>query len=158
MKNSRRLSFFIDLIAALFIFLFLYTAINKFKGLHAFRLVLSKSPLLHPFATILAPLVPGIEVMITALLFFPRTKKAGLVASFGLMSLFTIYIGYMLLFSVKLPCSCGGVLKQMTWRQHFLFNLFFVALALLGLYLHRHYKKLLQYPGPVSAGGPGRKS
>jgi putative oxidoreductase len=63
------------------------------------------------------------------------------------MLLFTFYILYMLLFEKHLPCSCGGVLKEMTWKQHLVFNLFFTAIAFTGLKIlpGAHGKRYLNF-------------
>jgi len=57
--------------------------------------------------------------------------------AFVLMTVFTLYIAYMLLFTPKLPCSCGGVLQQMTWKQHLLFNIGFTLLAAYAIWLKK---------------------
>jgi hypothetical protein len=135
MKLKR--TFAIELIAALFIFLFIYTALSKFYDFKNFRMVLGQSPLIGKLNLLIAWLLPLSELITALLLFIPGTKLAGFYASLILMSVFTFYIGYMLLFSPHLPCSCGGVIRQLTWRQHLLFNIFFVIMAGLGIRLYR---------------------
>lgn len=132
--------FLIELIASLFILLFLYTGISKLKEHEEFQLVLSKSPLLAASAIVLSWLLPIIEIATSVLLFFPSTRKYGLVTSLLLMAIFTIYISYMLLFTSNLPCSCGGVLEHLNWPQHFLFNFFFLLLSILVLWLSNKNK------------------
>jgi putative oxidoreductase len=71
-------------------------------------------------------------------LMFERTRLAGFYASLALMIVFTIYTGIILLhFFRYIPCSCGGVIKKLTWKQHLVFNLFFVVLSILGIILKR---------------------
>jgi len=48
------------------------------------------------------------------------------------MAILTVYLALMLGTEKHLPCSCGGAIESLTWRQHILFNLFFLALAGLG--------------------------
>lgn len=132
--------FLIELTASLFILLFLYTGLSKLKEHEEFQIVLSKSPLLATSAIALSWLLPIIEIITSALLFFPRTRKYGLAASMLLMALFTLYISYMLLFAPSLPCSCGGVLKQMNWSQHLVFNIFFLLLCILAYWLSNKNK------------------
>jgi hypothetical protein len=57
------------------------------------------------------------------------------------MLLFTGYIFIMLKYSSYLPCSCGGVLSNMSWKQHFVFNLAFSALALAGILIQNGMSK-----------------
>lgn len=121
-----------DLLQALswvFIFLFVYTASSKLMDLKLFRLVVSESPLVGAWANGIALGVPLAELLVALLLLFPRTQPVGMAASLVLMVLFTAYIGYMMLAAPHLPCSCGGVLKQLTWKQHLLLN---TGLALLA--------------------------
>ncbi len=130
----------LELIASLFILLFLYTGLSKLNEHTEFQVVLSKSPLLATSSLVLSWLLPVIEIATSALLFFPVTRKCGLVISMMLMALFTLYISYMLLFTPNLPCSCGGVLKQLNWSQHLLFNAFFLLLSILALWLSNKNK------------------
>jgi hypothetical protein len=52
------------------------------------------------------------------------------------MTCFTIYAVLVITGTFeKRPCSCGGMLKHMTWMQHTIFNLFFLAAAIAALIL-----------------------
>jgi hypothetical protein len=89
--------------------------------------------------------IPSVEIAISLALIFERTRMAGFYASLVLMSLFTIYTGSVLLhFFQYIPCSCGGVIKKLSWPQHMVFNLFFVAISIAGIIIqyrkstHRH--------------------
>jgi hypothetical protein len=103
----------------------------------SFRQVLSRSPLIGDKAAVLALALPIIEGLVSALLFIPWTRLWGLYGSLILMSAFTLYLVYMISFTPHLPCSCGGVLKQMTWNQHLIFNIIFLLLSLTGVLLQR---------------------
>jgi putative oxidoreductase len=141
-SNRMKRSTVIEIIAALFILLFVYTATSKFFEFASFKYVLSKSPLIGNMAPAVAWGLPIVELLISLLLFIPRTRRLGLWASFGIMVLFTGYLGYMIYFTPDRPCSCGGVLKQMTWKQHLVFNIGFTLLALLGLWLQRRQHRM----------------
>lgn len=143
-----RKSFLPDLFAGLLILLFMYTAINKFAHLRAFEDVLSKSPLLSIASWPVAVLIPAVEVMISGMLFFPQTQKSGFRLAFLLMTGFTIYIGAMLVFASRLPCSCGGVLSELTWKGHLFFNLFFVCISALGIRLSRQVSASTAHMSP----------
>jgi len=127
----------LEVISMLFIILFVYTAVSKFLDYSNFRAVIGQSPLLTPYAAALAVAVPVIEILIALQLAVPRYRRAGLYASFALMTLFTTYIIVLVTMSDKIPCSCGGVISRMTWQQHLYFNIFFVLLAFLGMWLHQ---------------------
>jgi hypothetical protein len=52
------------------------------------------------------------------------------------MAAFTGYVGLILVnYFGRVPCSCGGVLKIMGWKTHFVFNLFFLLLTVTGIYI-----------------------
>lgn len=124
-----------DIISALFILLFVYTAITKFVGHESFKAVLGQSPLIGIKANALSWLLPISELITALLLFIPSCRKWGFASALILMLLFTGYITYMILFASNLPCSCGGIISQMTWSQHLIFNIFFTALAVIALWL-----------------------
>ena len=119
-----------------FILLFVYTAASKFIDYENFRAVIGQSPLITRFAPVLAIVVPVAEIVIALLLVMPRYRRAGLYASFAIMTLFTVYIVVLLTLSENIPCSCGGVISQMSWTQHLYFNIVFMLLALLGMWLY----------------------
>jgi hypothetical protein len=125
-----------EVIAGLFILLFLYTALSKLGEFAVFRHFLRSSPLIARNAGIMAVLIPAGEILVALLLFLPATRKQGMLASLALMLVFTAYLTYMLLFVPRLPCSCGGVISRLSWQQHLVFNIILIGLALLGIRLH----------------------
>lgn len=125
----------IEIICGLLILLFVYTAISKLLSYKYFVAVLDQSPLIQGKAGVIGWLLPGVEVCVSLLLLLPSTKELGLYLSFGLMVLFTAYIAYMVMFTPHLPCSCGGVIKQLSWKQHLIFNAFFILIASIGIWL-----------------------
>jgi putative oxidoreductase len=122
-----------DILSALFILLFVYTAITKLVERESFNTILRQSPLIGTASNTLSFLLPTIELITALLLFIPSVRMWGFASSFFLMVIFTFYITYMILFTPNLPCSCGGVLAYMTWKEHLVFNIFFTALAAIGL-------------------------
>ena len=125
----------IEIIAFLYIFLFMYAAVSKLVDYEKFRVQLGQSPLLTAFAGWVAWIVPAIEIIISVMLAVPRFRMTGFYASFSLMVMFTAYIIAILQFSDYIPCSCGGILQNMSWNQHMLFNIGFILLALVGIVL-----------------------
>lgn len=124
-----------NIIATLFIFLFVYAAANKIIDYQQFKIQLAQSPLLTSFAATVAWIVPSIEIIIATGLSIARFRSCSFYASFFLMLLFTLYIIAITQFSDYIPCSCGGVLEHMSWNQHLAFNVIFVFLAIVGIYL-----------------------
>lgn len=134
----------VDIIALAFIILFAYTAYDKLRYIEIFQSSLIQSPLIgKTFAGLVSYAIPIIEIGIVCLLFF--RKRIGLFASLILMSLFTLYLGYILIFAPKLPCSCGGIIQAMTWQQHLAFNIFFTLLAAIALKLNRQKNNPVTY-------------
>lgn len=131
-----------EIISAVFIFLFVYTALSKIFTFHLFAQTLKETPIIGGIADYIAIAIPTIELMISLLLFLPCTRRSGLYSTFVLMSIFTLYIGYMLIFTPQLPCTCGGVIEKMTWTQHLLFNVVFTLLALTAILL-TPYKQII---------------
>ena len=59
-----------------------------------------------------------------------------LFVAFLLMSLFTLYtIAILLHFFSRVPCSCGGVIRMLTWPQHLVFNIGFTMIAWFSILL-----------------------
>ncbi|HUB59485.1 MAG TPA: MauE/DoxX family redox-associated membrane protein [Puia sp.] len=117
----------------LLITLFSYTAINKLFGLTRFRFQLSLFPWLRVHPLPIALTIIGAEIGIVVLLMTPRRILIGFIAALILLSLFTTYLLIMLLTTSNLPCTCGGVLEQLSWPQHLVLNLLFMGIAILGL-------------------------
>jgi hypothetical protein len=91
-------------------------------------------------ADVLYWLIPTIEVGLCVLLVITKTRLMGLYGSLILMSSFTLYIAIVMtgVFG-RVPCSCGGIFRNMSHGTHLLFNLFFVVLALLGIGLVKRW-------------------
>jgi len=135
-------------LSSFLIVLFVYTSLNKIIDHNLFKTVLQSAPLLHNVAGVIAGILPVIELVIALLLFIPVTRLKGFCLSFFLLLLFTVYLVYMVVTTPNLPCNCGGVLKNLTWRQHIFFNLFFMLVSLAGIFLHRKAGDTLSSPPP----------
>lgn len=126
-----------EFISAVLIFLFVYTAISKLIDWRTFHYSLSKSPLIGNLASFVTWMIPITEVGIVMLLSLPTMRLLGMFAAFLLFIVFTLYIGYMILFVPDLPCSCGGIIQQMSWKLHLVFNLFITVIVYAGIYIER---------------------
>jgi putative oxidoreductase len=128
----------LECISALLIMLFLYASLSKFLDFHTFIGEMNNQPLPNSWTPFLVWFIPCSEILICVALLFERTRLLGLYASLVLMSLFTIYsIIIILNFFGRIPCSCGGVIKRLTWRQHIVLNLFYMALSITGIIIQR---------------------
>lgn len=125
-----------EIISAAFVVLFVYAATTKLLDYEKFRLQIGQSPVLTGFAGIIVWLVPATEFIVAAMLMITRYRLIGLYASFSLMVMFTAYIVVITRFSDYVPCSCGGVLEKLSWNEHLVFNLVFVALGATSILLY----------------------
>jgi len=132
-----------DMITLLLIFLFVYTASSKLMDFGQFKVQMHHQAIPHRAVQVLIYILPVTEIVAAALLLFPKTRLWGLYMAFVLMVLFTGYAGLVLVnYFGHIPCSCGGVLKYMGWKSHFFFNLFFLLLTVIGIYItHRERRQ-----------------
>jgi uncharacterized membrane protein YphA (DoxX/SURF4 family) len=125
-----------EIISVLFTFLFVYAAVSKLLDYEKFKAQIGQSPMLTDYADWIAWIVPAAELIISLMFSFYRLRLAALYASFALMVTFTTYIIVVTNFSTHVPCSCGGILENLGWTEHLVFNIVFVLLAATGIYLH----------------------
>jgi uncharacterized membrane protein YphA (DoxX/SURF4 family) len=124
---------YIQLISSLLAALFVYTGLNKMMDYEVFKSQLGRSPFIEPFAGVISVTLPSFELAIAALLCIPRARLIGLYLSFGLMFFFTGYIYIMLKYAYDLPCSCGGALAALSWKDHLIFNISFTTLSAIAV-------------------------
>lgn len=136
MRNKKLI---IEIVVLLLVILFLYTGVSKFVDFKGFTYDLNNQPFPNSFTPILKWVLPLSEIVIAGALLFEKTRLIGLYASLVLMSLFTIYTALVLLHVFEyVPCSCGGVIKYLSWPQHLIFNIFFVVITYAAISLNGH--------------------
>lgn len=138
LSTNRKLA--VQTISCLYILLFVYASASKWLDFENFRVQLAQSPLLSAYAGWVAPAVIIVELLIVLLLCFKTTRLAGLYFSHFLMVAFTVYIYLILNYSDFIPCSCGGILEDLGWTEHLVFNIAFVVLAILAIILEEKHK------------------
>lgn len=137
MKLSKSLpSYILSISKNLFIVLFVYAAMSKFFDFHTFQVQLGQSPIFTAFADVVSWSIPLTELIIASLFLVPKYIPLAFYASFSLMTMFTVYIILILNFSDFIPCSCGGVLENLSWTDHIIFNSAFIVIAILGIYAY----------------------
>jgi putative oxidoreductase len=128
----------LECVSALLILLFLYASVSKFLDFKTFIKEMNNQPLPNSWTPFLVYFIPYSEILLSVALIFERTRLLGLYGSLVLMGLFTIYATLILVHVFSyVPCSCGGVIKRLTWRQHLILNLFFVTLSVVGVIAQR---------------------
>jgi len=138
--SAKTKSIVLDVITNLFILLFVYTAVSKIITFHTFEVVLSRSVLIGHFSKIVAWFIPAIEIIISLLLMFPKTKWLGLIGSFVLMIVFTSYLIYMINSGSTLTCNCGGIIASLKWKQHIFLNIALIIIAGGGIWLKNNLR------------------
>ncbi|AEV98736.1 hypothetical protein A4D02_09325 [Niastella koreensis] len=133
--------FFIDIISLLFTMLFLYTAISKWMDYNIFKEQIALSPLLAPISKLIAISLPITETVIAVLLLIPKFRLIGLYISTILMTLFTIYILYILASGQPIPCTCGGLIEALSWNGHLVFNCAFILIGVTGIIGESAFRK-----------------
>src|SRR5690606_30941938 len=83
---------FTNILVFLFILLFVYASVSKLVDYETFENQLGQSPLLSAFAGWVAPGVIIIELLISLLLIYEKTRLLALFGFYTVMVLFTTYI------------------------------------------------------------------
>jgi putative oxidoreductase len=131
MRNETKLP---EIIAALLITLYVYTAASKLLDFPAYQAQMRLQVLPAWCKELLIWTLPPAELVLSALLFGPVTRLTALIGSAALLSCFTIYVGLASFhFFDRVPCACGGVFSRMGWNTHFWFNLFFLLINILAI-------------------------
>jgi len=65
------------------------------------------------------------------------------------MTLFTLYVAFALsgVFG-EIPCSCAGLISAMHWKGHLVFNIIFLIISLLGVYIQKLTRIITVYVSP----------
>ncbi len=140
MEKNKTLSQLSRITCYLLIFLFTYTGISKLIDHDTFYSSILQSPIIRGQAIYISWAIPAIELLIVIMLLSERYRQAGLLFSLLLITVFTAYITYMILFIPNLPCSCGGVLKELSWSNHLVFNSVFILLILVSIFSYSRNK------------------
>ena len=130
----------------LVIILFMYTGISKLLEYNKFVFQMQRvpQPLVQNLAPIIGWVVPILEILLVAMLYFEKSRLLGLIGSLTLMVSFETYIIWMksleLQFGIRLPCTCGGIISSMGWNAHLIFNAVFIVLLALSIHIERLYR------------------
>lgn len=130
-----------EIIAALLMLLFLYAGFSKLADMESYRRSMHNQPFPGWLADTIIWTLPATEIFVAVLIGNTRSRLLGLYLFLLLMSAFSLYIGAILLHVFgDIPCSCGGLIQRLGWGQHFIFNLFFIVVAVSGIRIQRRLK------------------
>lgn len=142
MKTKKTIATFC---AILLIALWIITGMDKLWDLQGFKKILDRQPLPDWAVNYLYWIVPTSEISCllvltagSALTTHDTYKKWftwGFVFSSVLMAAFTLFIALGVWgWYDKRPCGCGSVISSLSWEEHLVFNVFFLGVALLGVW------------------------
>lgn len=126
----------VNIISLLFVVLFVYAAVSKILDFENFKLEIGKSPLLNNYTNLIVWSIPLIEIFIAILLLVSKMRMIALHLSLSLMTSFTAYIFLVLNYTNYIPCSCGGILENLGWTEHLIFNLSFIGMVITAIILN----------------------
>jgi len=127
---------------SLLIILWIYAAGSKILEYNSFIHQLTLQHFPFKIENTMAWLLPSIEIFAAILLTIPKTIRYGLYTSATLLTLFTLYITFILTgIHHKAPCSCGGVLNILSWKSHLVFNLIFLFINAWTIHVFHRKRK-----------------
>lgn len=134
-KFERFREAFVVLVSLLLILLLAYTGLTKLLEGKMFYDNIRNSPIFggETIAAIAAIVIPVSEIVVALLIVCRRTRLLGLYAALVLMLIFAGYTVSLLFFAPSLPCSCGGIISLLSWKQHLMLVLVFLFLILLSI-------------------------
>lgn len=127
--------------AILFIVILSRTAIVKILDFKNFQLQLAQSPLLGTTAEMMSYTIIFTELLIVVLLCFHRTRSLGFILSIMLITVFTTYIGYVLLIIENPPCICIGMFEKSSWKENLSYTIILLGIGLTAYLIQTVQKK-----------------
>ncbi|SFT15885.1 MauE/DoxX family redox-associated membrane protein [Sphingobacterium wenxiniae] len=150
-------AYIVTLISIILLLLWIPVSLDKLAHFQVFKAGILRQPFSDSLGQVLVYTLLPLEILTAICIVIGRFRLVGFGLSSLLMAAFTGYIGVALLGAwEKLPCGCGSVISGMSWTQHFWFNLFFLALSVLGYYLQRSLHRN-SGSGPIAAEGLSAK-
>lgn len=132
--NVRKYSLiYISFVRYLILLIFSYAFMVKLLNYKEFLVQLSESPIIPSSLTFFFSIFLLFIEFVVCVLTVTKLYRLGLLFSYSLMVFFTIYIYYLLHFSPYLPCACGGILGNIPYTIHLIFNLAITILIFLAI-------------------------
>ena len=135
MKNLTKILPFT--VSLFFVLLWSYAAISKIIVFRNFRSQLGQSPGLEAYAGFVACGVIFLQLLTIGMICYRSYRLLGLWMTFGIVTVFTGYNGFILIDSNNLPCTCIGLFEKMTWKGNLILNMGLMITALSGIFFLR---------------------
>lgn len=120
-------------ISLFFVLLWSYAAISKIIVFRNFRSQLGQSPGLEAYAGLVASGLIFLQLLAIGMICYRSYRLLGLWMTFGIVTVFTGYNGFILMDSNNLPCTCIGLFEKMTWKGNLNLNMGLMITALVGI-------------------------
>jgi len=138
-----------QIIASAYILLWLFAGVTKLADHESFYLQLQRAPYISWAAMGISWVLPLVMLGLAVILANGKTRFIGLGLSVVLLGLISVYIVMVLLFSDSIPCTCGGLRKNLNWNDHIKLNSAFLIAGLLVLWYRKRsiiktHSKVLQ--------------
>lgn len=103
---------------------------------------MQESHIIRPgwLAAIVAVVLIGVELAVSALLAWPSSRKAGIIAGISLLPFHTYYVYFVLHWASFQPCSCLAVLP-IGWEGHYWLNAIVLLVGVAALWLNMLSRK-----------------
>lgn len=124
---------------ALIVF-FSYTFMNKLLLLDSFLLNIAKTGLFSQ-NQVYAVAIIGLILECLAIVIMVFKKRAGLIFTFVMMLLFSIYIFILQALGRYEVCGCGGFMNGLDFNVHFLINISIICLIFFLIQTDKCYEK-----------------
>lgn len=127
----------LEYIVHLFAFLFLYAGLRKLVDLEMFVREVWGFAIYGSKAMIRAEfiLLSCAELVVASMLFFSRTRTAGIIASFVLIVTINICFFILQQFAKVIPPYYGGIFPYVNFLTNFILNIVFLFISLRGVLL-----------------------
>ncbi|MHA8080663.1 MauE/DoxX family redox-associated membrane protein [Aquirufa regiilacus] len=126
-------TFFVPTIIFVDFTIYFFSGVDKSLNFEKFVIQFARSPFAPSFfLKEFSIFIIIIEILLCLMLFIEKLNKSALFGFFILSFLFTAYIFLMLIYSPHLPCSCGGLVDFLSWKQHLFLNLFLTITSFLA--------------------------
>jgi hypothetical protein len=130
-----------DLIALMFIILFVYAGWTKLLDHRIFHNQLATFDYINSFAGFLAWAVPLIHLGLALLFIWPSMRLWALGGTFVLLLTYSVYIILILYRGVNVPCACSGLFKFTSWIEQLVMNSVFLLGASIGIIFETNPKR-----------------
>jgi putative oxidoreductase len=124
-----------EVLVGILVVVFVYTPATKLMKYEEYILAMKAQPIAPTLQRFLIYAVPLTEFIAVILLAIPKLRTKGLYVSLAMLVVFTGYISLVQLnYYGRIPCSCGGIVQELGWEQHLIFNVFLIAVTVTALW------------------------